>query len=144
MSEPKTRPTAASVDDFVAAQPDERAKDCRAVIAMMRKATGEKPVMWGPGIVGFGRYEATRSDGKTYEWPVIGFSPRKNDLTLYVLMSESARQEALLKQLGKHKTGKACLYVKRLSDVDTGVLQQLIDTTVEAMEPSRLRAAKKA
>lgn len=141
MSEPKTRPTSASVEEFLDAQPPARRADCDTIVAMMRKATGEAPVMWGPGIVGFGRYLATRSDGKTYEWPVIGFSPRKGALVLYVL-HEFAGREALLGKLGKHTTGQSCLYVKRLTDVDTDVLESLVHASVKAMAPRSARGRR--
>ncbi len=138
MSGPRTRATAASVEAFLGAQPPARRADCDAIVAMMRKATGKAPEMWGPSIVGFGRYLATRGDGKTYEWPVVGFSPRKAALVLYVL-HDFAGRDALLGKLGKHTTGQSCLYMKRLSDVDTGVLQALIAASVEAMAPQRVR-----
>lgn len=142
MSAPKTQATAASVAAFLDQQPEAYRADCAAIVAMMRKATGEPPVLWGASIVGFGRYATSRSDGKTYEWPVIGFSPRKSELALY-LMPGFESQAALLARLGKHKTGKSCLYIKRLADVDAGVLKQLVDASVETMEPRRLRAAKR-
>lgn len=140
MSEPKTRATAEPVDGFLAQQPAERRADCEAIVAIMRDATGEPPVLWGASIVGFGRYAATRSDGKRYDWPLIGFSPRKNDLTLY-LTPGAQRYEALLARLGKHRTGKACLYLKRLADVDMEVLRELVQASVEAMEAQRIRPA---
>ena len=137
MAEPKTRPTKASVAGFLAAVADEqRRKDCLAVEKMMRKATGAKPVMWGTSIVGFGAYTYTDARGKSNDWPIIGFSPRKNDLTLY-LMPGFADREALLAKLGKHRTGVACLYLKRLADVDTAVLEELIAQSVADMAPRR-------
>lgn len=140
-AEPKTRPGAASVEAFLAKQSDARRADCEAIAAIMRKATGEAPVMWGGSIVGFGCYAHVRSDGKTYEWPVIGFSPRKQDLVLYIVPGFE-RYEALLAKLGKHRSGKACLYLKRLSDVDARVLEQLVRASVQAMEPRRVRRGK--
>ena len=104
----------------------------------MEAATGERAEMWGAAIVGFGRYAYTNSTRKTFEWPVVGFSPRKNDLTLYLMPGFEGRAE-LLGKLGKHKTGKSCLYLKKLADVDAGVLQELIDCSVRAMEPQRIR-----
>lgn len=138
MSELKTRPTAASVSDFLAQQPDGRRADCEAVLRMMETATGERAEMWGAAIVGFGRYAYTGSNKKTFEWPIVGFSPRKNDLTLYLMPGFEQREE-LLGKLGKHKTGKSCLYLKKLADVDLDTLQALIDRSVEAMEPQRIR-----
>ena len=138
MGEPKTRPTTASVADFLALQPDARRADCEEIEAMMQAATGEPAVMWGSAIVGYGRYLAPRADGSAYPWPVIGFSPRKQALVLY-LMADFDQQEALLAKLGKHSTSKACLYIKRLSDVDVGVLKKMIERSVKAMESRRLR-----
>lgn len=137
MAEPKTKPTSQSLADFLADQPDARRRDCEAIDAMMREASGEPAVMWG-AIVGYGRYLAPRADGSAYEWPMIGFSPRKQALVLY-LMADFEQQAALLSKLGKHTTSKACLYIKRLSDVDAGVLRQMIERSVAAMEPRRIR-----
>jgi hypothetical protein len=137
MAEPKTRPTDASVADFIGAVADEtRRQDCQALVKLMQKATGSKPVMWGSSIVGFGAYPITNANGSTLDWPLIGFSPRKNDLTLY-LMAGFEVHGALLAQLGKHKTGKSCLYLKRLSDADPAVLSQLIDRSVAALAARR-------
>ena len=138
MSELKTRPTSASVVEFLALQPDARRADCEAVLRMMEAATGERAEMWGASIVGFGRYAYTNSTKKTFEWPLIGFSPRKQDLTLYLMPGFDGFAE-LMAKLGKHKTGKSCLYLKQLADVDIDVLQALIDSSVAAMEPQRIR-----
>ena len=138
MSELKTRPTTASVADFLALQPDARRADCEAVAAMMEAATGERAEMWGAAIVGFGRYAYTNSTRKTYEWPLIGFSPRKNDLTLYIMPGFEGFAE-LMAKLGKHKTGKSCLYLKTMADIDREVLRQIIEGSVKAMEPQRVR-----
>ena len=138
MSELKTRPTTASVSEFLAQQTNDRRADCEAMVRMMEAATGERAEMWGAAIVGFGRYAYTNSTKKTFEWPVVGFSPRKNDLTLYLMPGFEGRAE-LMGRLGKHKTGKSCLYLKKLADVDAGVLQELIDCSVRAMEPQRIR-----
>lgn len=139
MSELKTRPTTASVPDFLAQQGDERRSDCEAVMQMMEAATGEHAEMWGASIVGFGRYAYSNSTGKTFEWPVVGFSPRKNDLTLYIMPGFDGFAE-LMARLGKHKTGKSCLYLKKLADVDAKVLRKIIDGSVKAMEPKRIRS----
>ena len=138
MSELKTRPTAASVSEFLALQPDQRRTDCEAVLRMMEAATGEHAEMWGASIVGFGRYAYSGSSKKIMEWPIVGFSPRKTDLTLYLMPGFEGRAESMAK-LGKHKTGKSCLYLKKLADVDAGVLQELIENSVQAMEPQRIR-----
>ncbi len=120
----KTRPTEASVDAFIEAVPDaQRREDAKVVRAMMERVTGQPAVMWGPGIIGFGsyRYECGKNWGAMCR---LGFSPRKSELVLYVL-TQSEAQDAFLARLGKHKTGKACLYIKKLSDVDQGVLEAL-------------------
>lgn len=136
--EPKTRPTSASVPDFLARQPEARRADCEAVCAMMQAATGEPPVMWGEAIVGFGRYAYTNTSRKTCEWPVVALSPRKNDLTLYIMPGFDAFA-GLIAKLGRHKTGKSCLYIRKLADVDAGVLRGIIDESVRAMAPRRVR-----
>ena len=139
MGEPKTKPTDASVSEFLARQDSARRADCEAIVRMMEAATGERAQMWGEAIVGFGRYAYTNSSKKTAEWPIVGFSPRKNDLTLYLMQGFDGHTE-LLAKLGKHKTSKACLYVKKLADIDAGILRQLIEASVQAMEPQRVRA----
>ena len=137
-SEAKTQPTDEDPIAFLDRIEDpQRRADCHAVLAMMQKAAGAPPVMWGAAIVGFGRYRYTYASGHSGEWPIIGFSPRKNDLTLYI-MPGFDQQSALMAQLGKHKTGKSCLYLKRLSDVDRPTLQRLIDWSVKAMAPQRI------
>jgi hypothetical protein len=128
MAEPKTRPTDAPVDAYIAAQPEARRADCRALVALMSGASGAPAVMWGRGIVGFGSYPQKMSDGKVNAWPRIGFASRKQDITLYVIPDE-----ALYAKLGPHKSGKACLYVKRLADVDEAVLAQIVSHTLTVM-----------
>jgi hypothetical protein len=130
MAEPKTTRTGASVAAFLAAveDPAQRA-DAKQVAKLMREATGAKAEMWGPSIVGFGTYTVRYADGTARPWPMVGFSPRKGTLVLYV-MSGSSREAALLKQLGPHRTGKSCLYVKRLADVDLDVLRRLVEASV--------------
>ena len=125
MAEPKTRQTNASVAEFLGAIPDaERRRDCKAVAAMMRRASGETPKMWGTGIVGFGTHRLRYASGRELDWPRIAFSPRKGDLTLYLGAPEANAD--LLARLGRHKSSKACLYIKRLADVDPAVLEKLI------------------
>lgn len=136
MGEPKTRASDASVAAFLARQPDARRADCEAVCAMMQAATGEPATMWGGSIVGFGKY-AYVSSGKTSEWPLVGFSPRKNELVLYLTTGFDAAGP-LLDKLGKHKTSKACLYLKRMADVDAKVLRKLVDASVLALESKRI------
>jgi len=139
MAEPKTQPTKASVAAFIAAIPDERRrKDCEAVAKLMQAATGAKPVLWGTSIVGFGTYRYRYASGREGDWPVTGFSPRKNDLTLYV-MPGFERYADLLARLGRHRTGKSCLYLKKLADADPAVLKELVGRSVAAMEKKRVR-----
>lgn len=126
MAEPKTRPTKASVASFIAAVPDEvKRADCKALVKMMQAATGCKPVMWGDAIVGFGSRPIKYANGTELDWPVIGFSPRKQDLTIYI-MSGFGKLQPLLKKLGKHKTSVSCLYVKKLADIDIEVLGKIL------------------
>src|ERR1700682_1340487 len=118
MAEPKTKPTTGSVEDFLnRISNEQRRKDCFRVLQIMKAATKAEPAMWGTSIVGFGRYNYKYESGTKGEWFLVGFSPRKQDLTLY-LMSGLDRYKDLLTKLGKHKTGRACLYIKKLEDVD--------------------------
>jgi hypothetical protein len=131
-AEPKTRETGASVEEFLNSVADaERRADGFAVLEMYRRATGEEAKMWGPAIVGFGHRVIKYASGRELEWPVAAFSPRKTNMTLYVL-DGSPGQARLLERLGPHKTGKGCLYIKRLSDVDAGVLERIIRDSVRA------------
>lgn len=128
MAEPKTRPTDASVDEFLDAVPHERRRgDARVVDQMMRAATGEQPVMWGASIVGYGVLTHEGSRGEQRTWPVVGFSPRKTELVLYL---DTELEPAAFEALGPHRRGAGCLYVKRLDDVDRGVLDELIRRSV--------------
>lgn len=125
MAELKTKKTKASVAAFLAGLPDSAArKDCKVLVGMMQAATGAKPRMWGPSIVGFGDYHYEYASGREGDWFVMGFSPRKAALTLY-FMSGLRRLEPDLARLGKHRTGGGCLYVKRLDDVDLAVLKRI-------------------
>ncbi len=125
MAELKTKPTDASVEAFVDSIPDERRRgDCRTLLAMMTEIGGE-PRMWGTSIVGFGSYDYRYASGRTGTWFRAGFSPRKQALTLY-LMTDLNEVADHLAALGRHKRGKGCLYVKQLSDVDLGVLREMI------------------
>lgn len=133
MAELKTKQTSASVSAFLNAVEDaDRRRDCKAVAKMMRNATGVKAKMWGGSIVGFGAYHYVYPSGQKGDWMLTGFSPRKQAITLYI-MSGFQAYDALLKKLGKFRTGKSCLYIKRLADVDSDVLQTLIDESVKAM-----------
>ena len=130
MSKAKTQANAASVDEYLAsrASPDQLA-DCQVLMAMLGRVTGEAPRMWGPSIVGYGRYTYRYASGTSGESCVTGFAIRGRDLVVY-MVAESPRQEALLARLGKHKFGKACLYLKRLADVDLAVLESLVAEAV--------------
>lgn len=120
-SEPKTKQTSASVADFIDAVPDEtRRNDAKALLKLFKEVTGEKPAMWGPSIIGYGVYQSP-----TGPWPRLGFSPRKAEQVLYVLADHPGLEPAL-KKLGKHRTGKACLYVKKLADIDAGALRDIV------------------
>jgi hypothetical protein len=133
----KTTETKASVDAFLAKQPEAVAEDCRSIIKLMRKATGEEPRMWGPSIVGFGTYHYKYDSGREGDFLITGFSPRKAALTLY-LKADLAREAERLKKLGKHKVGGGCLYIKKLSDVDLSVLEELVVKGVKAMAKQRI------
>lgn len=133
MAELKTKPSDDSVRDFIAAiENEDRRRDCQAVLEIMQEATGERPRIWGSGMVGFGSYHYKYASGREGDWFLTGFAPRKNDLTLYI-MPGFDRFEALMKKLGKHKTGKSCLYIKRLSDIDPAVLKKLVADSVVHM-----------
>ena len=126
MGEPKTVPTERRVDVFLAAIPDDaRRVDCKELCRLLGELTGEPPVLWGDSIVGFGSRRYRYASGREGDWPRIGFSPRKHNLTLYFADGLDAHQD-LLGRLGKHKTGKGCLYLKRLSDADPAVLKELV------------------
>jgi hypothetical protein len=138
VAEPKTRPTGQSVEAFLAAIADEgRREDAKAVAKLMAKATPAEARMWGPSIVGFGVHRIAYASGRELDWCAIGFSPRKDALVLYLTGCLESK-DPLLEKLGKHKTGKSCLYIKRLGDVDVAVLKALIDNSVK-----RLAAGKK-
>ena len=131
MAEPKTRPTGSSFSAFLRTVADEdRRRDCLAVVKIMTEATRAEPRMWGPSIVGFGTYHYKYASGREGDWPLTSFSPRKNDLTLYI-MGGFGRYEPLMSRLGKYKNGKACLYIKKLADIDLAVLKELVKASVE-------------
>jgi hypothetical protein len=133
MAENKTKPTKASVAAFVHGLADQSQRaDAKALVKLMLRATGEKPKMWGPTIVGFGSYHYTYDSGREGDMPLAGFSPRKAAIVLYIMTGFSG-SEGLLAKLGKHTTGKVCLYVKRLADVDQNVLEELVVKSVAAM-----------
>jgi len=126
MTENKTQPNNRSVADFIAGIPDERLRgDCQAVLELMRRITGCEPRMWGDSIVGFGQYHYRYASGREGDWFLTGFSPRKQNLTLYLAQGFD-QQLDLLQRLGRHKTGKACLYIGKLSDIDLPTLEALL------------------
>ena len=133
MSELKTKQNDASVETFLGSVAnDRRREDSFTVLEVMKRLTGEEARMWGSSIVGFGRYRYRYASGRSGEMPRIGFSPRKQSLTVYVMPGFSSYEE-LLSRLGKHRTGKSCLYINKLADVDMGVLEELIGSSLEAM-----------
>jgi hypothetical protein len=136
MAENKTKPTELSVTEFIDALTDQtRRADAKVLIKLMQSASGEKPRMWGPSIVGFGSRHYKYDSGREGDMPLISFSPRKAATVLYSMMGFSGA-EALLAKLGKHTTGKGCLYIKKLADVDQKVLQALV---VKAVAVTRSR-----
>lgn len=133
MAELKTQPTDKKVEDFLnTIEEEQKRKDAFALLEFFKEITGEKPVMWGPSIIGFGSYHYKYASGREADWMLTGFSPRKNNITLYIMQGFD-NYEHHLSQLGKHKTGKSCLYVKRLEDLDLDVLRKLISESVEYM-----------
>ncbi len=125
MAELKTKPTDVSVDAYLAAIPDEqRQEECQVIAEMMQRATKAKAQMWG-SMIGFGSYHYRYPSGREGDWFLTGFAPRKKALTLYI-MAGFVQYDALLEKLGKYRTGKSCLYIKRLDDVDLEVLEELI------------------
>jgi hypothetical protein len=134
MAELKTKATAVDPADFLDAVPDPaRREDGKAVAALMARVTGKPAAMWGPSIVGYGSYDYTYDSGRTGTMCRIGFSPRKAELVLYVLDGNSDQSEQL-GRLGKHKTGKGCLYIKKLADVDMAVLEELVRDKLARMD----------
>ena len=126
MTEAKTKPSGTSVDEYLASRASpEQLPDCKALLAMMQHISGEAPCMWGPSIVGFGSYRYPLAKGKFGESCATGFAVRGKELVVY-LLAEGQDQDKLLRQLGKHKFGKACLYIKRLADINPRVLEQLV------------------
>lgn len=126
MSGNKTTPTSQSVDDFIASiSDDQKRQDCIALKHLMSEITEEKPVMWGNSIVGFGEYHYKYDSGREGDMLMTGFSPRSQNISIYIIAGFK-RYETLMETLGKHKTGKSCLYVKKLSDIDMDVLKELV------------------
>lgn len=133
MTQNKTQQTDASVDRFIqAVEPEQKRRDSEAVVAMMEAATGARAKMWGTSIVGFGSYRYRYESGREGDWMLCGFSPRKQNLVVYIMPGFS-NYDALLERLGKHKTGKSCLYINKLTDIDFDVLEQLVTESVNDM-----------
>ncbi|MCI0664488.1 MAG: DUF1801 domain-containing protein [Acidobacteria bacterium] len=134
MAELKTKRTDASVDDFLNSIKDEQVRqDCWTIADMMQKATRAKPQMWGPSIIGFGSRRYKYPNGREMDWMLIAFSPRKQNITLY-LSSDFEGYDELMEQLGKHSCSKACLYIKRLSDIHLPTLKKLINASVKQLK----------
>lgn len=133
MAEPKTKPTDRDVEDFLNSVEDEKKRqDSFTILRLMEEATGEEPQMWGDSIIGFGLYKYKYASGREGEWFLTGFSPRVQNLTLYI-MSGFDQYDVLLDQLGKYKTGKSCLYINKIEDVDLQTLKDLVEQSVEHM-----------
>jgi hypothetical protein len=134
MAELKTKVTKASVDKFLQGIRDEKKReDCYQILKIMKKATKAEPKMWGTSIIGFGDYRYVYASGREGDWFITGFSPRVQNLTLYMM---GGFDQELMKKLGKYKTGKGCLYINKLEDVDTRVLDRLITTSVKKAKAS--------
>lgn len=134
MAELKTKMNNADVDSFISALPDEtKRKDCFALIKIMKEITKELPAMWGSSIVGFGKYHYKYKSGREGDWFLTAFSPRKGSITVY-LMPGFKNSEKILTKLGKIKTGKGCLYIKSLSDIDIKILKELIMNSVKELK----------
>ena len=137
MAENKTKPTDASVEDYILSRASEQQRtDCHELMALLERVTEHSPKMWGPSIVGFGSQRFKYASGRELDWPLAAFSPRKKDLTVY-LIPGFERYDDLMKSLGKHSTGKSCLYIKRLSDIDLKVLQTLVEDSVKRGQEGR-------
>jgi len=134
MTELKTKPTRKSVTKFLqSVENNNRREDCEHLIRIMREITGEKPVLWGDSIVGFGSYQYSQRSGQIATWPLTGFSPRKQNLAIYI-MPGFGQYKKLLTTLGKHKHSVSCLYINKLEDVDISVLSEMIADSVSVMQ----------
>jgi hypothetical protein len=130
MADNKTKPTAASVEDYLVSRANEQQRaDCQELMALLKKVTRQRPTMWGPSMVGYGVYRYTYESGRTGEAPVAGFAIRGRQLVVY-LVAESDKQKSLLSKLGKHKMTKSCLYFRQLADLDKVVLERLVAGSV--------------
>ena len=133
MTKAKTRPTKVKVEDFLnAVEHPTRKKDGFELLRIMKEITKKKAIMWGPSVVGFGTYHYKYKTGREGDMPLVGFSPRKQSLSVYIMPGFEEYKD-LLGKLGKHKTGKACLYINKLADVDISILKKIIKKSVEAL-----------
>lgn len=133
MAELKTKPTEESPSNFLKGiQDDQERQDCLTLLSLMEDITGKKPKMWGTSIIGFGNYHYKYASGREGDYFVTGFSPRKQNLTIYIMLGFS-RYKELMSRLGNYKTGKSCLYIKKLDDIDRDLLQELISQSVKDM-----------
>ncbi|MDT3740326.1 MAG: DUF1801 domain-containing protein [Candidatus Kapabacteria bacterium] len=131
MAENKTKPTEASVEEFINSINDEqKRKDSFVLLEMMKKVSGEEPKMWGGSLIGFGQVRIKSPSGREVDWLRIGFSPRKANLSLYISGNINRQYEEALNKLGKHKTGVGCLYINKLSDIDIEILKGMIETSL--------------
>jgi len=134
MAEAKTRPAAVSVEDFIASIDDPRRReDAAAVVALLTRATDHPPTMWGASIIGFGSYHYRYDSGHEGDAPLVGFAPRKANLVFYMAADDEARAD-FLSRLGKHKSGKGCIYVNRLADVDPDVLSEMALASMQTLQ----------
>ena len=130
MAENKTKPTGASIDDYIASRANaQQHADCRELMALLKKVTRQTPRMWGPSIVGYGSYRYTYDSGRSGEAPLTGFAIRGRELVVY-LVADGQAGRSLLSKLGKHKLGKSCLYFKQLADLDKSILEKLVVSSV--------------
>ena len=131
MAEPKFKPTEKSVERLIGESPDERVRDdCYELVRIMTKVTGSEPVIWAPNIIGFGKYHYVYDSGHQGDAYLAGFAVRKQNITLYVMHPQLPERDDLLKKLGKHKASKGCIYIKKLDDIDTNVLEKIIAKSV--------------
>lgn len=134
MAELKTKPNAANVEDFLKqVENPKKREDSFKILTLMKEITGAEPVMWGPSIIGFGTYRYKYESGREADWFLTGFSPRKQNLTLYI-MSGFKKYDELLSKLGKYKTGKSCLYINKIEDIDIEVLKEMIENSVKYLK----------
>jgi len=138
MAELKTKETKESVDKFLNGFKDEQlVNDCYTLIDVMKKVTRSEPKMWGTSIVGFGNYHYKSKSGREGDWFYCGFSPRKQNLTIYTTMCDLSNHKDLLKELGKHKTSKSCIYIKTLADIDVKILKEIVTNSFKELNTKK-------